>query len=210
VREALAQRAGAPAEPMTSRDAGPCPVGQLTVAGGSSDYRERMTDAERPRLVIQPPAIWPTLDRTFWLVTAAGSLGSLIVFGLVAAIIPNPIFGRIIPPDGASIAIWLLSAPLMGALLATYVARIGSSPDGPGTDRDRESGAFTVGGLAAFFAIGCPVCNKLVLLALGTSGALNVFAPIQPLIGVASLVILGVTLRWRLRRRAAGCAIATG
>lgn len=64
-----------------------------------------------------------------------------------------------------------------------------------------------MGGIAAFVAIGCPVCNKIVLLALGTTGALNVFAPIQPLIGLASLVILAATVRWSLRRRAAGCAV---
>ena len=30
----------------------------------------------------------------------------------------------------------------------------------------------------------------------------------QPIIGIASLVLLAVTVRWSLRRRASGCAIA--
>jgi hypothetical protein len=82
---------------------------------------------------------------------------------------------------------------------------------GPGTysSTNSGSGAFTLGGLATFFAIGCPVCNKIVLLALGTSGALNLFAPIQPLIGAASLALLAATLIWRLRRRPQGCAVPT-
>ena len=73
--------------------------------------------------------------------------------------------------------------------------------------RDLGGSGLTIGGLATFFAVGCPVCNKLVLLALGTSGALNMFAPIQPIIGVGSLVILAATVRWSLRRRAEGCAV---
>jgi hypothetical protein len=52
------------------------------------------------------------------------------------------------------------------------------------------------------------VCNKLALVLLGTSGALTFFAPIQPIIGAASLALLGATLFWRLRRRADGDACA--
>ena len=40
-------------------------------------------------------------------------------------------------------------------------------------------------GFLAFLAIGCPICNKVVLL-LGICGALSYFEPIQPLLGVAS------------------------
>jgi hypothetical protein len=52
---------------------------------------------------------------------AAGSAMSLVALGLVSAIIPNPVFGRTIPPDGFAIAVWLASAPLIGILLATFV-----------------------------------------------------------------------------------------
>ena len=47
------------------------------------------------------------------------------------------------------------------------------------------------------FAVGCPVCNKLVIAVLGTSGAMSVWAPVQP--GLAVLSIVG--LAWTLRRR---------
>lgn len=46
------------------------------------------------------------------------------------------------------------------------------------------------GGLLSYFAIGCPVCNKLVVLALGSSGAISWFAPLQPLLAVASVGLL--------------------
>ena len=48
------------------------------------------------------------------------------------------------------------------------------------------------------FAISCPVCNKLVVLALGTSGALTYFAPIQPLLGFLSVGLLLYALRAQL------------
>lgn len=67
-----------------------------------------------------------------------------------------------------------------------------------------------VGALAAYFAIACPVCNKIVLFALGLSGALNVFAPLQPIIGIASVALLTGTLGWRLRQVARGCARCAG
>jgi hypothetical protein len=64
----------------------------------------------------------------------------------------------------------------------------------------------TVAGFGAFLAIGCPVCNKLALVLLGTSGALTIWAPLQPILGAASLVLLAATLAWRFRSRRAGGA----
>ena len=43
-------------------------------------------------------------------------------------------------------------------------------------------------------AVGCPVCNKLVLLALGASGAVSWFAPIQPFLAIASVVLMAVAM----------------
>ena len=59
------------------------------------------------------------LDRRFFASVIAWSLVSLVAFGLIAAIIPNPVFGRQIPPEPFAIAVWLVSAPLMGLLGAT-------------------------------------------------------------------------------------------
>ena len=48
-----------------------------------------------------------------------------------------------------------------------------------------------IAGLLSFFAVGCPVCNKLVIVALGTTGTLQWFEPVQPMLAVASIVLLG-------------------
>lgn len=197
---------------------------------------------------------WRSLAEPRFLAWAAlATVGSLVAFGMVSAILPNPVFGREIPPEPFAIAVWLASAPLMGVLLATYVvpppavsvalgrgpvstaapADAGASAVGPATppagptaaagvpgppaaspatapDEDRRSLLGYAGGFAAFLAIGCPVCNKIVLVALGTSGALTIWAPLQPLIGAASLLLLAGALAWRLRVRARGgaCSVA--
>ena len=46
--------------------------------------------------------------------------------------------------------------------------------------------------------VGCPVCNKLVLIALGSAGAMTWFAPLQPLLVVAGIAALGWALRTRI------------
>ena len=137
----------------------------------------------------------------------------LVVFGVTTAIIPNPIFGRGIPPEPAAVAVWLLSAPLMGLVMATYftppppVEATMEHADPVGADSSRQGTTLGyLGGVAAFLAIGCPTCNKIALLLLGASGAANVFGPMQPLLGAASLALLAGTAVWRLRLRGRGGA----
>ena len=151
-----------------------------------------------------------------WSIT--GTITSLLAFGIVSAIVPNPVFGRTVPPTPFAIGVWLASAPLMGLIAATYLApppaatAPAASLGTAGMPPARADGttAGTIGSLAAFLAIGCPLCNKVALLLLGASGTMTFFAPIQPLIGVVSLALLGGTVGWRLRLRARGgaCAVA--
>jgi len=147
--------------------------------------------------------IWATLDRRFWVATAVGTLLALLVLGVPTAVIPNPFFVRMTPTEPANLLVWLITAPLMGALLATYVSR-GRLGTGD-VHADAGSVRTSVGGIAAWLAIGCPICNKVIVAVLGVSGALNVFAPLQPIIGAASVALLAATLAWRLRLRARGC-----
>ena len=177
------------------------------------------------------------IDGRFRLHAVAWALVAFVGYGLVSAIIPNPVFGRQIPPEAFAIAIWLLSAPLIGIVGATYTAPMpaagaqplrfapaggirpagGLQPAGPlqpvlpvqpGEER-RSSTLGTIGSLGAFLAIGCPVCNKIALVLLGWSGALSIWAPLQPVLGAASLVLLAVTAAWRIRLRMRGGACPT-
>jgi hypothetical protein len=142
-------------------------------------------------------AILRTWSARRW-VTAliAGSLVALVV-ALPTAVIPNPIFGRDIAVTWWSYPVVILSGILGGMLIATYVREPGNE------DIDKAAKVGSVGGLLAFFAVGCPVCNKLVLLALGTSGAITWFAPFQPILAFASVLLMAWALRMRLRTMAA-------
>lgn len=158
------------------------------------------------------------LDRRFAAWAVAWTALALVAFGLVSAIIPNPVFGRQIPPEPFAIWVWLASAPLMGIVGATYTAPV--RPTSAVATPLETSGAAmataerggttlgTIGSFGAFLAIGCPVCNKIALVLLGASGAMTVYAPLQPVIGGASLLLLMGTIAWRfqLRRRGGACA----
>ena len=124
-----------------------------------------------------------------WLTAVVGAVAVALAVGLPTDVIPNPLFGRPVDITWWSYPSLAITSVLGGLLLATYVAQ----PQ-PVTHERRG----IAGGLLGFFAIGCPVCNKLVVIALGTSGALDWFAPTQPILAVLSMVLLAVALRQRL------------
>ena len=149
-----------------------------------------------------------------WLVAAAVSLGTLLVLGLPTAVIANPVFGRTIAPTPWAMNVLIATSILAGLLTATYVRNDGpapirsrSVPDVVPGPRSARSGA--VGGLLAYLAIGCPVCNKVVLIALGATGAVRIFAPVQPYLAAAGLLALAWALVVRLRGELA-CSLGTG
>ncbi len=119
-----------------------------------------------------------------------------VVLGVPTAVIDNPVFGRAIAPTAWSVPVLVATAVLGGLLFATYVAA-------PAELERRATRVGGAGGLLAYVAIGCPVCNKVVLLALGTTGAVRFFAPLQPLLAVAGLGLTAWALRQRLRAESA-------
>jgi hypothetical protein len=134
--------------------------------------------------------MWPA--RRWW-TAAVGAVVVALVVGLPTDVIPNPVFGRPVPVTWWSYPVLALTAVLGGMLVATYVR------DGGPIDTDRPARTGGVGGLLSFFAVGCPVCNKVVVIALGTVGARRWFEPVQPYLAAVSVVLLVVALRARLR-----------
>lgn len=148
-------------------------------------------------------ALNSTLGARFWIVAVLGTIGGLILLGVPTAVIPNPFFIRMTPSETFNLVVWLTSAPLIGLLIATYIRPPGHTTVHAAAEAG--TGRATIGGIAAYLAIGCPICNKVVVAALGVSGALSYFAPLQPMIGAGSVALLGATLAWRLRDRARRC-----
>lgn len=125
-----------------------------------------------------------------WVVAVVGGAAVALAVGIPSALVANPFYVRMTPVPWWSYVVWLVTAVLSGVLLATYVRRPPGVPPSP-------AGAGVIANVGSLLAVGCPVCNKLVIAAIGVSGALNVWAPIQPVIAVASLVLLA----WALWRR---------
>jgi hypothetical protein len=140
--------------------------------------------------VLNALRLWTTRQ---WAASVVGGLVIALLVALPTAVIPNPIFGREIEPTWWSYPTVIVAGVLGGLLVGTYVRVPGSEQ----VDKAMKLG--TAGGIVTFFAVGCPVCNKLVLLALGTSGAMSWFAPVQPFLALGSLVLMGWALRMRLR-----------
>jgi hypothetical protein len=143
------------------------------------------------------------------------------VLGIATRLIPNTLFTREIQPVWWNYPVWIATSVMTGILIGTYV-RAQRPPRGQ-TDRaentetrtsteaqvvsdrdERRSGRFGVaGGMLAWFAVGCPVCNKIALLALGYTGALTWFAPLQPVLAVGALLFSTIAVVWRLRGQVA-------
>lgn len=124
-----------------------------------------------------------------------GAAATAVVIGVPTDVIPNPVFGRPVPVTWWSVPVLAVTSVLAGLLCATYVREAASSEQ----EIDRPATAGGLGGALAFFAVGCPVCNKLVVVALGTAGAKELFAPVQPLLAVVSIALLAAALLRRLR-----------
>lgn len=126
---------------------------------------------------------WPTRR---WLATAVVAGLAALAMGVPTGIIHTNLYRRMTPVLWWNYPVWAVSALLIGMLAATYIAR------------DIQASAPLTGGILSTLAVGCPICNKLVVATLGISGALNVWAPIQPWLGVGSVLLLAYALRRRL------------
>ncbi|MCL3862277.1 hypothetical protein [Actinotalea sp. K2] len=145
---------------------------------------------------------------------AAGlfSVAFALLIGYPTVLIPNSVFSREIAVLAWNYPVWIVTSVLAGMLAASYVRPEGraagrSRGDGadesaevvPGDDGAAPSRLGMAGGVLTWFAVGCPVCNKLALLALGYSGAITWFAPVQPYLAAVGLGVTAVALVVRLR-----------
>lgn len=132
--------------------------------------------------------------RSYWLRAGAWTVVTATAIALPARLVPNDFFQRMTPTRPLDYVFWIVSSVLVGLVVA-----FGRS------SRDDTSGI--VGGTATLFAVGCPVCNKLVVALIGTAGALDFFAPFQPVLGSAAVALLVWSLRRQTRQAAGACPV---
>lgn len=133
-----------------------------------------------------------------WVAAVAGAVATTVVIAVPTDLIDTPYFSRDMAVTWWAWPVLVVTAVLSGLLLATYVAPATGTGDKAVGRRESRTGV--TGATLSLFAVGCPVCNKIVLIALGYSGAMSWFAPAQPVLAAASIVLLA----WALRRRLTG------
>ena len=133
-----------------------------------------------------------TWSRKRWIVALVTGFLTYLFISIPTAVIKNPVFGREIAVTSWSIPVIILSSILTGLLTATYVKNEFSDYN------PKQLKIGSAGALLSYFAVGCPVCNKLALIALGYSGAIQYFAPIQPYLALLGITLLAFSLRVRL------------
>lgn len=137
-----------------------------------------------------------------YLIAAAVTLGFGLLLGIVTVLIPNPMFARDIDTVWWNYPVWVITSIGAGMLTATYVNPTANSVSNEAEDTPAERRTARMGiagSMLTWFAVGCPVCNKIALLALGYSGAITWFAPFQPVLAIAAMILTGLALVWRLK-----------
>jgi hypothetical protein len=144
----------------------------------------------------------------FWGLSALYTAGSALLLGIPTRLIPTSLFSRVVPTSPQDYVIWIVSALLLGPLLALMTLYpLPSRKAAQGKGSLLGSGRALGGALLSFFSVGCPVCNKVVVLLLGMGGAMTLFNPLRPLLGLASIALLSITLFLRLRVLRYGCRL---
>ncbi|MDP9353291.1 MAG: hypothetical protein M3P51_17355 [Chloroflexota bacterium] len=135
-----------------------------------------------------------------WRMLLVGGLVGIctaLLIGVPTDVIPTVLFTRMTPVRPQDYAFLVLSSVLAGLVAASYTV--------PAPCCDIDTGKVATSGFLGFLAIGCPVCNKVVLLLLGTSGTYTYWAPLQPVLGTVSVLLLVVALWLRLHALRTGC-----
>ena len=95
-----------------------------------------------------------------WAAALGGAALAAALVGVPTGIIRTSLYHRMTPVLWWNYPVWAATALLEGFLLASYV-RAGAGKT--------STGRATAGGVLSFLAVGCPVCNKLVVLAIGAN-----------------------------------------
>jgi len=137
------------------------------------------------------------LPTTTWRRAVPGALVAAVLIGVPSDLIDTPLFGRPVETRAIDYVIWAITSVLIGLVMAIRL------PESQRAEQERSEVRTMWGGLVSFLAVGCPVCNQLVVVAIGAGGALSWWAPVQPFVGLAAIGLIV----WALRKRLATYAL---
>jgi len=118
----------------------------------------------------------------YWITGIVSGSVLLLFFGIVTDLIPNPWFARMVERTPLDYFFLIANSILIGSYIALHFYKRNSTVV---CDTATYSG-----GIAGFLAYGCPVCNKLLVLFLGTTALLTYFEPLRPFLGFISIFLL--------------------
>lgn len=130
---------------------------------------------------------------------AYGGIGLLafgilvLLFGIPTALLPNPWFRRMIPARAADYVFLLLNSALLAGYIALHLYE----------KHELRKGADALaasGGLLNILAVGCPVCNALLVALFGTSAIMAYIEPARVWIGVATSLLVGVAVYLKIKK----------
>lgn len=110
-----------------------------------------------------------------------------LMFGIVTALIPNNLFGRMFPPTIIDYIFLITTSAMLGAYFSLYFY-------GRQNTYRKEDYAAMGGSLPSIFAFSCPLCNVLLVSLLGATTILVFFEPLRPVFGIFGVGILGLAL----------------
>ncbi len=127
------------------------------------------------------------------------AIGSFFVLGTVAALWPNPFFMRMTPTGGFEVALLAAQSVLLGVFFAIPVTACATK-------------LASVGGVASFLGVACPICNKILLLLFGSQLLMTYLEPARIYLAAAGALITGiaVVVRWRQFRATNGAGRLAG
>ena len=113
------------------------------------------------------------------------AVGSFVLLGTVAALWANPFFIRMTPTSGFEIGLLALQAILIGVYVAIPVPACALK-------------IASLGGVANYIGIACPICNKVLLFVFGANALLTYLEPIRLYLaaGGALVTLAAVLMRW--------------
>lgn len=171
--------------------------GSVSKPNGATDGATRLLRTVAPRT---------------WLRAGAIGVVAALVIGLPTDVVPNPVFGRSsIPVRWWDPVVLVATSFLIGLVLALRPSDVADGDHEEVTaSADGDDRRVLLGGVGGLLAVGCPTCNHLVVAVIGTSGALSFFQPIQPILALASVGLLGWAVRRRVRDlRDPSCPVPT-
>ena len=123
------------------------------------------------------------------------AVGSFLALGTMTALWPNPFFFRMTPTSGFEVGLLAAQSVLLGFYLAIPV-------------RACATKLASVGGIANFLGVACPICNKVLLYLFGAQLLMTYLEPARIYLAVTGALVTGiaVAVRWRRFRSSRGVA----